>query len=201
MNHDLDYGYAGFDDLDDGYVSGIGDMGVLAYAPDLGPVGTGAAGDYYPRDTTQDANALQYLGFMPLAALDQHVGTLGSQAADMAASQGAWDPAFQAAVRAFQAVSGATQDGWIGPQTRTRIAAAVALKNANPAPNPNPLPPPPIPPNILPVPPLPIPLPPGPTPPNIQPVVNKTTDDTMMYVGIGLGALVLAGVGYWALSD
>ena len=54
-------------------------MAGLAYTPDLGPVGSGAAGTYYPRDTSDDAAALNFLGFYPDQLLAAHIGTQGDQ--------------------------------------------------------------------------------------------------------------------------
>lgn len=159
-------------------------MGALAYAPDLSPVGSGAAGTYYPRDTKADAEALNYLGLFPDALLAAHVGTSGSQKADMAAHTGAWSPAFQKAVKAFQAATGLGVDGWIGPGTRTKLAAKVAEKNAKSGLD-LPIP------NVVPVIPNVVPSPsPSPAP---KPAAAKAADHTKLYLGIG--AVVALGVG------
>lgn len=159
-----------------------GGMGAFAYAPSLAPVGTASAGNYDPGNCDQDAAALTYLGFP--------AGTPGGgngQAADSASGSGAWNPQFQAAVRAFQASANLTQDGWIGPQTRSAILAAVSLKNnSQPAPAPNVVVP--ITPTVIDV--VPVgPLPPGPAAP-------PKNDNTLLYVGIGLAAASLLATVY-----
>ena len=177
----------------------IGALGALAYVPDLAAVGSGSAGTYYPRDTSADARALNYLGFFPDPFLATHVGTTGSRQGDSAAAAGAWSPAFQQAVRDFQVVYNLVVDGWIGPATRKSIAVQVAAKNANELPDfpphPNPLPIP-VPPNPIPVPPNPIPVPPNPGP---APAPAK--DNTIRNVAIGAGALGVLGLGYFLLKD
>jgi hypothetical protein len=198
-------------------MSGVGDyvaMAGLMYVPDLAPVGSGAAGTYYPRDTTQDAQALNYLGFFPDPLLLEHVGTTGSQAGDMNEGAGAWSQPFQQAVRDFQLFMNLGADGWIGPNTRRVLGEQVAAKNLRepipvpvipPAPIPVPPSPLPIPPAPIPVPPSPLPLPPGPLPvppaPQPAPAQAKTDDKTMRYIGIGVGVLALLGLGAYALSD
>jgi hypothetical protein len=174
------------------YIEGIGQVygqiGSLSYAPDLQPVGSGSAGTYYPRDTSADAAALNYLGFFPDPMLSTHVGTKGTQAADMAAQAGAWDPEFRTAVTDFQQAYGLTADGWIGPGTRTKLAAEVAKKNANGG-------------GIVP----PIPnIPNLPNVPNngggggaVQPA-SASSSNALLW---GLGALAAVGVGWWVLSD
>lgn len=179
-----------------------GNMGALAYVPDLGPVGSGSAGTYYPRDTSQDARALAFLGFYPEPYASQHVGTRGSRAADAGAGVGAWDEDFRLALTNFQRSVGLTADGWIGPSSRQALAVAVAARNASevvpvpppPAPSPFPVP---VPPNVLPLPPAPSP---GPAP-SPSPVAAKDDDKTVMYVGIGVAALAALGLGVWAFSD
>lgn len=173
----------------------MGDLGSMGaadfeYVPDLGPVGTGAAGNYYPRDTQADADALHFLGFMPDGAWSDHVGTTGSQAGDMAQAAGAWDPAFQAAVRAFQSTAGTTADGWIGPNTRQKLQAAVQAKNAGQSPIAPPfvIPPvsPPISPNVIP--------PSSPSKPTPAPVKAGFNWPLV------LGAAAVLGGGYYLLK-
>ncbi len=189
-----------------GSLSGFG-MGALAYLPDLGPVGSGSAGTYYPRDTSGDAAALNYLGFFPDFLLQAHVGTSGSQAADMAAFTGAWSEPFKTAVGDFQLASNLTADGWIGPGTRTELARQVALKNANEIIPPGPLP---IPPGPLPFPPGPLPFPPGPLPfppapgpspaPGPGPGPAPADDHTGRNVALVAGGLAVAGGLYYLLK-
>jgi len=168
----------------------------LLYVPDLAPVGSKAA--YFPRDVEQDAAALVFLGFLSDAADANRNVSRGSQAEDINNEGGAWDPAFRAAITRFQTSKGITADSWVGPQTRTQLAGAVAFKNANPGA----LPPPP-PPGVLP----PVPVKPGAVPanpavlPGVRPVSAGDEDDsTMLYVGLGAGALVLAGLAWYALK-
>lgn len=158
-------------------------MGALSYTPDLAPVGSGAAGTYYPRSTDDDAVALNYLGFFSDAELADHVGTNGSQKADIAASVGAWSPAFKRAVTAFQVAAKLTPDGWIGPSTRKRLAELVASKNAGQS-VPVPVPVVPNVPGVL----------PSPTP---APAAPKSK--TGLYLGIG-GAAVGAGLLWYLLK-
>lgn len=167
-------------------------MAGLLYIPDLAPTGSGAAGTYYPRDTREDAFALNFLGFFSDPLLAQHVGTRGTQAADQAAAVGAWSPVFRQAVGDFQLAFNLTPDGWIGPQTRTELAKQVAIKNAREVTPPSPIPIPPIP-----VPPTPIPVPPN---PNVNPVVTKESN-TGLIIGLGVAAAAVLGIGYFALSD
>jgi hypothetical protein len=176
-----DYGWGSYYDERD-VMSGMGGtMAGLSYAPDLGPVGSGADGSYYPRDTSADAAALNFLGFLPDPFLAKHIGTTGSQRGDMSSGAGAWDPAFQTAVRDFQGTAGLAADGWIGPKTRAGLAAAVGAKNAREAPN---APPQPIPPNLIPG----LPSTPGASPaaPSAQ------ASDTIM--GIPKTAAIVGGI-------
>ncbi len=171
-------------------IAGLGQIGApFFYVPDLLPVGSKAS--YFPRDTVNDAKALNFLGFMSDGALDDHA-SLGSQSADMSNETGAWDPAFRAAVTRFQASAGLTVDSWVGPATRTALAKAVALKNAG-----TPIP---VAPGVIPVNPGQVPggnVPiPGATPVNDRP----GSDDTMTYVAVGAGALVLLGAGWYLLT-
>ncbi len=160
------------------------------YVPDLGPVGH--ADTYFPRSVTEDMKALNFLGFLP----DDSTPTLtstGTQSGDMNAEAGAWDPDFRAAVAKFQTARGLTVDSWIGPQTRTGLGVAVAIKNANPATPPAPLP------AVIPVVPGGVPAKPA-VLPGVQPASASAADDTLMYVGIGVGVLALAGLAWFALK-
>lgn len=182
-------------------IDGIGEVGPIVYDPDTGDVGSGSAGTYYPRDTADDARALNYLGFMSDAELAAHVGTYGSQAEDMNASQGGWDPVFREAVTAFQGTrpSLGTPDGWIGPATRGALGEAVLEKNNGnypPPPNPNPAPPPPAPGPLPNPPPIPNPNPPPPNPAP-APAANNTVRNVLLGVA---GLVVLGVVGYVALD-
>lgn len=122
-------GYAGYYDSGRALGAIAGAMSGLDYNPSLADVGHGSA--YWPGDTTADAAALNYLGFLPDPYLRAHVGTTGNQAGDMRSNVGAWDPAFKTAVQDFQETASLAADGWIGPATRKALAAAVAAKNAN----------------------------------------------------------------------
>lgn len=104
-------------------------LSVLGYIPDLAPVGSAAAGNYFPRSVTEDAKALRFLG---LPAGNPGGGV--SQASDMKQKAGAWNPTFQAALRSFQSSAfgkskGLVADGWIGPSSRQALFEAVELKN------------------------------------------------------------------------
>lgn len=153
-------------------------MGSLAYNPSLAPVGSAAAGNYYPGDTTADAQALNYLGYLPDPYLASHVGTRGSQAADRAAGAGAWDQAFQAALTDFQQAMGLTADGWIGPKSRSVLLTAVNAKNAQPAPLPG--------------------LPPSPAP--STPGAPAAKSNTMLYVGIAAAVAALGAGAYYLMK-
>jgi hypothetical protein len=82
------------------------------------------------------------------------------------------------------------QDGLIGPNTKQRIDFEYQQHAGL---NPNDLPPPPIPH---------LELPPGPGPNGGagQPVSTRGKDNTLLYVGLGVGALALGGLGLWAIS-
>jgi putative peptidoglycan binding protein len=201
-----DYG-DGWGDYPDAQMSGqtIG-MGALwtpplDYAPSTSSVGSGAA--YWPGDVTADAQALNVLQYLSDTSAYWQPGTnspahpsTGSQSGDMAASAGAWDPLFQAAVRQAQASFGDTQDGWIGPQTRASLAQAVAAWNQANSPIAPPQP-------VSPTPPAPdVPPPavipgggdgPGPAPSD----GGLTSYLTPKNIAIGLGALVVVGGGLW----
>jgi len=174
----------------------IGRVGTLVYVPDLGPVGSKSS--YFPRDVEHDAEALSFLEFLSDVADANRRQSTGSKGGDQAQVAGAWDPSFRSAVTRFQASKGLTVDSWIGPQTRTALAAAVVFRNLNPG--------------RLPAPPSPGTVPPvfvdpGGVPakpavlPGVQPASAKTDDDqTMMYVGLAAGGLVLAGLTWYALK-
>lgn len=155
-------------------------MSGLSYAPDLEAVGSGSAGTYYPRDTSADAAALNYLGFLSDAELGSHVGTNGSQAADVAAGAGAWSIPFQAALTKFQLAAKIGADGWIGPNTRRALAQAVAAKNAGA-------------PDLV--------VPPLPNVPNVTPTPTQPTAQKS-HTGLFLvgGAIAAVGLGYWLLK-
>lgn len=212
-------GYSDYGNAQDEMGNIVMAMSGLAYSPDLGPVGHGYDGSYYPRDTAQDASALNYLGWYPDTYANAHVGTTGSQKGDMSKQAGAWDPTFQAAVRDFQgATSGLTVDGWIGQGTRTALAAAVAAKNLKESPIAPPFAPPQgpplvappvlpyVPPQIIPppyVPPgggvSPVPYQPPPAMP-AQPVAAKAPiSPVLLYGGIALAALAV-GYGVYKLA-
>lgn len=173
----------------------IGRVGTLVYVPDLGPVGSKSS--YFPRDVEHDAEALNFLEFLSDVADANRMPSTGSQGGDMAQEAGAWDPSFRSAVTRFQASKGLTTDSWIGPNTRTALAAAVAFRNVNPGQLPAPPSPGTVPPILV---------NPGGVPakpavlPGVQPASAKTGDDTMMYVGLGVGGLALAGLAWYALK-
>jgi len=124
----------------------IGALGALAgldYNPSTASVGTGAS--YFPGDVSADAAALAYLGFLPAGVA--LLPSTGSQSGDMNAAAGAWDPAFRAALGAFQQTAGINVDGFIGPISRGKLKIAVDAKNAA-----NPSPPPPASPGVNPAP-------------------------------------------------
>lgn len=172
------------------FLGSIGAPGPFIYIPDLGAVGSKSS--YFPRDVERDAAALVFLGFLSDVDDANRQVSDGSQAADIANEGGAWDPAFRSAVTRFQSSARITADSWIGPQTRTAIAAAVAAKNAGGL--------------ALPVPSQPVPVSPGAVPakptvvPGVVPASSVTSDDTLMYVGIGAAVLALGGVAWWALK-
>ena len=171
-------------------IAGIGQIAApFFYVPDLMPVGSKTS--YFPRDTVNDAKALNFLGFMSDGALDDHA-SLGSQSQDMSNETGAWDPAFRAAITRFQASAGLTVDSWVGPNTRTALAKAVALKNAG-----TPIP---VAPGVIPV--NPGGVPGGSVPvPGATPVSDRTGgDDTLTYVLIGGGVLAVLGAGWYLLT-
>jgi peptidoglycan hydrolase-like protein with peptidoglycan-binding domain len=167
----------------------------LIYVPDLFPVGSKSA--YFPRDVSQDARALNFLGFLSDNDLNDLTPSMGSQSADMNNEAGAWDPLFRGGITRFQAAMGLTVDSWVGPQTRTALAANVARKNANPGA----LPPPPVNPS------QPIPVTPGgvPAQPAAIPGVTPASTggaaglSTVEMVGIGAAALALGGLAYYAM--
>lgn len=180
----MTYGRSGLGSSDRrsmGAVARMGALGGLSYVPDLEPVGSGAAGTYYPRDTRTDADALVYLGFMGADIAADHVGTYGSQKADMSASQGAWDPSFRAAVAAFQKVAGMTADGWIGPQTRKALSGAVAAKNAQGGGGGG---------GALPAPPS----------PNVKPVSTSDGPSAGTIFGVVAAGAAAIGLGWWLLK-
>lgn len=191
----MGYGYSGYRDAREERISGLGGIGQIAapfaYVPDLLPVGSGNA--YFPRDTTQDARALNFLGFMSDSALDDHPGSLGTQARDIAEQVGAWDPVFRAAVTRAQTALGLTVDSWIGPKTRTALLAAVTKKNAGAIV-------PPAPPGVLPVNPGSVPGGAAPIPGATPVKDNVGGDDTMTYVAIGGGVVALALLGWLAFG-
>jgi peptidoglycan hydrolase-like protein with peptidoglycan-binding domain len=175
---------------------GLGTMGQIgapfAYVPDLAPVGSQSA--YFPRSVASDANALNFLGFLGDNELASLRPSTGSQSGDMNGPAGAWAPAFRAAITRFQVSRGLTNDSWVGPATRTALLAAVTAKNLQ-----QPLPP------VLP-PSVPVPVLPGAVPaapavlPGVLPAAKPADDDTLLYAGAGVGAVLLLGLGYWALK-
>jgi hypothetical protein len=108
----------------------IGQLAGLAYSPNLNDVGHGAA--YSPGSISDDARALNFLGFLPdqlLAEIPDSFGQGGQK--DLAAGVGAFHPVFKQAVTDFQQVTGCcTADGFIGPVTRAALKARVDAKNA-----------------------------------------------------------------------
>lgn len=159
------------------------------YTPSLASVGHASA--YFPGDVTEDMKALNFLGFLPDAAFPTLTST-GSQGGDEAQSAGAWDPAFRGAMGRAQTALGITADTWIGPQSRGALAQAVARHNLDPRPTPV------LPPSV--------PVTPGGVPaqpaviPGVHPASAQATDDTLLYVGAGVGALGVAGLLWWALK-
>lgn len=196
-------GYSGYYDaraeLDSGRQGNIGavfadDMGSLfdgpvAYSPNVGPVGSAAKGNYYPGDVTGDASALNYLGFLSDGDYNlDALTTRGSMSADRSAGTGAWFPAFQRAVRAFEAASGLPVDaGWIGPNTRRSLQNAVQAKNAS-----LPASPPYAPPGADP------PLPSQPS--GAQPSAPHAKPNYLLYGGIAAGAVALLAGAYFLID-
>lgn len=205
-----DYGDNGWGDYPNAQMSGMGALWTppLSYAPSTASVGSGSA--YWPGDVMADAEALNVLGYLsdtsaywePGTSTPVHPST-GSQSGDMSAGAGAWDPNFQAAVKAAQAAYGDTQDGWIGPQTRGSLANAVAAWNQanSPIAPPQPLSPTPPAPDV-PDPSV-IPGGGGPSPSPSEPAAPGSIQSylTPRNIAIGLGVLVLAGGAYYFLAD
>lgn len=169
----------------------------LIYVPDLAPVGSKSA--YFPRDVSQDARALNFLGFLSDNDLNDLTPSMGSQSADMNNEAGGWDPLFRGGITRAQSAMGVTVDSWVGPQTRGGLASLVARKNANPGALP---PPPPVNPSF------PIPVTPGGVPakpaaiPGVTPASSGGAGglSTVEMVGIGAGVLALGGLAYYALK-
>ncbi len=161
--------------------------GGLDYVPDLAPVGSKST--YFPRSVNADALALTFLGF------DAGIPGGGvSQQADMSSGTGAWDPSFRGALTAFQKSVGITADGWIGPQSRTKLKEKVDEKNRT-APNipaapqaPAPVPPP-SPSNQVPVNPS--------VPGQPQPATGFAALTTGQKAAVVAGGLALLGGGYY----
>ncbi|MDB4884479.1 MAG: hypothetical protein JWL95_3245 [Gemmatimonadetes bacterium] len=166
----------------------------FVYSPSLADVGHGSA--YFPGDVSQDARALNFLGFMSDSALTSMRQSTGTKAGDMASNAGAWAPEMRAASGIYQTKKGLTPDGWIGPQTRGSLATSVAFQNANPGTLPAVIPP-----GLnVPIQPGNVPVPNPPATPGVTPVASTTGDDTLLYAGLGLGAVLLVGLGIYALS-
>jgi hypothetical protein len=210
---DMSLGSDGWGDYyDERGMSGFVQMGSvssapLMYIPNTNDVGHGAA--YFPGDVSNDALALNYLGFIPDDAINGLAPSTGTQAGDMAQQAGAWDGDFRSAVVTFQSSAGITSDGWIGPQTRMALGAAVGLKNASASPvaPPQVLPPVPVVPTTPIIPISPVPPSPG-APPGVlvqpsQPAAaggflsNLTTGEK---IGLAVGGVALLGVAWWALK-
>lgn len=148
----------------------------------LAPVPYGFAGRNPPALVQQDAQALLLLGY------------LGTE--DVPFMTDATDPVFRTAIYNFQVDQGITADGLTGPQTRATLARAVSSYQPpdEPAPpSPSALPDPVAPPAIEPYEP---PAEPG----GMSPVVYEAEDNTKKYVVYGAAALLLLGVGYFALK-
>lgn len=208
-----DYGYAGFSDVrvERGgsslsglgsrmQIRGLGGIGQIPapflYVPNLAPVGHAAL--YFPGDVSQDARALNFLGFLDDASLASLFPSTGNQADDIDQVSGAWDGDFRAAVTRFQAAKGLVVDSWIGPNTRTALGIAVAQKNASGIPS---LPVAPLPPTVIPVNPGGVPV--NPNKPNVLPGVTPAaakSDETLTYVAVGVGVLALGFLGYELLK-
>jgi len=182
---DADQGWGGYYD-EQSVLGAIGGIDGLDYTPDLAPVAAGTPA-YWPRDTTGDAQALNYLGYYPDDFLALHIGTTGSQSGDMGQSAGAWDPSFKQAVLDFQQGANIGADGWIGPKTRATLAAAVAAKNARTGPVAPPFVVPPITPPISP------PFgPPSPEPPPGKPSqVSPPESSLPLIAAVGAGAAAI----------
>jgi hypothetical protein len=217
-----DFGDQGWGDYPTAQMAGVGGMAALwtpplSYTPSLTAVGSGSA--YWPGDVTADAQALNVLGYLtdtdPYWVSGGNTAvhpSTGSQAGDMAASAGAWDPNFQAALKLAQAAEGATVDGWIGPQSRGDLANAVAAWNQANAPNapPQPVSPTPPAPNVPPPAVIPVLpgngglLPPVPEPSNngggstpTGPIAWFEGLSTIAKVGVVAGAVAVVGGGLW----
>ncbi len=180
-------GYSGYGDA----APGMGEIHCegqtsCPYVPDLAPVGSTAAGTYYPRSVDDDASALNFLGYGA-----GFPGGGNGRAEDMSRQEGAFDTTFQAAVTRFQQDAGIGVDGRIGPQTRGALLAAVTKANASSALNPNPLPFPKVPPFVPGV--LPGPSAPSPSKPGPAPVVAAKSSNTLLIAG-GVAA---AGLAAW----
>ncbi len=194
---------AGFELYDEGTNMGaIGavDAAPLLYVPNLADVGHGAS--YNPGSIAGDAHALNFLGFIPDPILTQIPDTSGDVGTDQAQGRGAFNPQFQVAVRDFQTETGITVDGFIGPQTRQRLALAVAAHNAQ-----TPIAPPFTPPIVPPIPGVPPGLPPvtppGVVPPGVQPQPPAQAEGLSAAAKVGIGAAVVSVVGlvlWWALD-
>jgi len=152
----------------------LGSIGTLDYSPSTASVGTGA--QYWPGDVSSDAAALAYLGFLPAGVAV--LPSTGSQTGDMNAAAGAWDPAFRAALGAFQQVAGITVDGFIGPVSRGKLKIAVDAKNAT-----NPSPPPNAAPGVAP-----------------SPSAPAAPSSALKYAAYALGAAAVGGIGWYALK-
>jgi hypothetical protein len=190
-------GWSGYYDGSDVMGDLVMAMSGLDYRPSLADVGHGQG--YFPGDVSEDARALNFLGFLPDDFLAELRPSTGSQKDDMSASAGAWAPGFRTAVKDFQSAKGLTPDGWIGPNTRARIAAAVTVKNASESPIAPPFIPPP--PGVIdpPAPAIIVPpiSPPAPAKPGAAPAAKAETP-WLLYGGIAAGVLLLGGLAYSA---
>ena len=200
--HSDGQGDQGWGDYPDARGMGSLTAAPMTYAPSLASVGSGSS--YWPGDVSHDALALNFLGFIPDQIMSSVKPSTGSEAGDMAANAGAWDPTFQQGVKDFQDVNNDTVDGWIGPPTRTSLAAAVIARNLQSSPlvPPQPVTPTPPAPGVPPPGVLPSPFNPQPyTPPAPAPGAQAAATPWLMYGGIAAAALAVVGVGWWALSD